>query len=161
VLGLLSDMGDAYQVLPEQHVGGHVVTGFASPSGDTLRVLLYAHHKEDTQSRSDASFEISLDVAGLRGRADYRVQEYRFDRDHNSYFGAARALRDPPPASPLGIFAPPRAFPRADVDRVQGLAECHTTADATHRPGPDGHLRLTARVAGNGLNFLVIEPDAR
>jgi hypothetical protein len=161
VLGLLSDLGDTYHVLPEQRVGGHVVAGFASQSGATVRIVLSAHHSGDTQSRSDASFAITLEVVGLGWQGAARVREYRFDRDHNSYFRPARALRDLPSTTRVGIFAPPRAYPRADVERIQALAECHTTASATHRPGPDGHLRLTAEVAGNGLNFLLIEPDSR
>jgi hypothetical protein len=161
VLGLLSDMGDTYQVFPEQRVGGHVVGGFASPSDDTVRVILYTHNAADTQSRSDASFEIALDLSGLDWQGRAGVQEYRFDRDHNSYFRAARALRELPPTTPQGIFAPPRAYSRADVERIQALAECRTTATATCSPAPDGHLRLMAQVSGNGLNFLVIKRELR
>jgi hypothetical protein len=163
VLGLLSDMGDRYQVLPEQQVGGHVVAGFASRADDgTIRVLLYSHNAADTQSRSDRSFAITLDLnlAGLAGQGPARVREYRFDRDHNSYYRLARSLRELPPATPEGLFAPPRAYPRATVEKIQALAECHPTASASH-PRAAGRLRLTAQVAGNGLNFLVIEPDSR
>jgi hypothetical protein len=161
VLGLLSDMGDRYQVLPEQQVGGHVVTGFASRSGETVRLLLYTHHAGDTQSRSDRSFAITLDLSGLGWQGPARVREYRFDRDHNTYFRQARALRSPPPANAQELFAPPRAYPRAEVEKIQALAECHPTASASHPTAADGHLRLTVEVAGNGLNFVVIEPESR
>jgi hypothetical protein len=158
VLGLLSDMGDRYQVFPEQLAGGHIVAGFAARSGPTVRLLLYSHHAGDTQSRSDRSFAVSLDLAGLGWQGPARVREYRFDRDHNSYFRQARSLRDPPPATPQGLFAPPRAYPRATVEKIETLAECHPSTSASYPRSPDGRLRLTAEVAGNGVNFLVIEP---
>jgi hypothetical protein len=95
VLGLLSDLGDRYWVLPERTTGGHVVSGFASRDArGVVRVLLYGHGAQDTQSRSDATFDIALDLAGLDGDGSVRVSEYRFDRDHNSPFRLARVLRD-------------------------------------------------------------------
>ena len=63
-----------------------------------VRVLLYNHHAQDTQSRSDATFDVTLDLAGLDGDGPLRVNEYRFDRDHNSPFRLARDLRDRPAA---------------------------------------------------------------
>jgi hypothetical protein len=153
-------MGDRYQVLPEQQVGGHIVAGFAARASDAARVLLYAHHAGDTQSRSDAAFDVSLDLAGLGWQGPMRVQQYRFDRDHNSYFREARALR-PPPETPQALFAPPRAYPRSEVEKTQALAECHVTATSSQPSTPDGRLRLTVRVAGNGLNFVLVTPDSR
>jgi hypothetical protein len=96
-LGLLSDMGDRYWVLPGRTVGGQVVGGFASRDDrGVVRILLNAHDARDTQSRSDTSFDVTLDLDGLIGTGPVRVTEYRFDRDHNSPFRAARALRDRP-----------------------------------------------------------------
>jgi hypothetical protein len=94
-LGMLSDLGDRYWVLPERTVSGHLVSGFASRDdrGD-VRVLLYTHQAQDTQSRSDASFEVTLDLDDLGGDGPVRVREYRFDRDHNSPFRLTRTLRD-------------------------------------------------------------------
>jgi hypothetical protein len=158
-LGLLSDMGDRYWVLPDRQVGGHVVAGFASRAGDTLRVLLYTHHTQDTQSRSDAAFDVALDLTGLGWTGPARVHEYRFDRDHNSYFQQGRALREPPADSFLQALNP-RAYSRAEVEQIQASAECRASASASHPRAPDGRLQLTARVAGNGVNFLVIEPDS-
>ncbi len=66
-LGLLSDLGDRYWVLPEQHVGGHVVSGFASKQEKALRVLVYSHHAQDTQARSETEFDVTLDLSGLAG----------------------------------------------------------------------------------------------
>jgi hypothetical protein len=94
-LGLLAGMGSDYQVLPEQVVGGHVVSGFASQAGESVRVVLYAHHALDTESRSEAAFDVTLDLSGLKGRR-VLVHEYRFDKDHNSYFRLGRELRDQP-----------------------------------------------------------------
>jgi hypothetical protein len=90
-LGLLAAMGPEYRVLPEQAIGGHVVSGFVSSHGPTLRVLLYAHNMLDTQSRSEAEFEIQMDLpAQSKGRL--LVREHRFDKDHNSYFRLAHRL---------------------------------------------------------------------
>ena len=158
-LGLLSEMGDRYWVLPDRQVGGHVVAGFASRAGDTLRLLLYTHHAQDTQSRSDAAFDVTLDLAGLGWTGPARVHEYRFDRDHNSYFRQGRALRTPPPTS-FQEALNPHAYSRAEVEQIQALAECRELPQRPTLRAPDGRLRLTARVAGNGLNFLVIEPDS-
>jgi hypothetical protein len=97
VLGMLSDLGDRYWVLPEQRVGGHVSGGFASRNEGAVRVVLYTHHAQDTQSRSEAAFDLTLEIDGLGWRGPSRVQEYRFDRDHNSYFRQGRALRDRAP----------------------------------------------------------------
>ena len=110
VLGMLSDLSDRYWLLPEQHLGGHVVSGFAARDEKALRVVLYTHHAQDTQSRSGASFDVSLEIAGLGKTAAARVREYRFDRDHNSYFERGRALPDHPRASP----GRPRAARRAE-----------------------------------------------
>ncbi|MBM3335064.1 hypothetical protein FJY63_10430, partial [Candidatus Sumerlaeota bacterium] len=97
VLGMLSDMGDRYWVLPQQNVGGHVVGGFASRDDkNVVRVLLYSHHPEDTQSRSDVSFDVALDLQRMGWEGTARIEEYRFDKDHNSYFREGRALRDRP-----------------------------------------------------------------
>ncbi len=95
VLGMLSEMGDRYWVLPDRKAGGHVVSGFASRDDrGVVRVLLYTHHAQDTQSRSGASFDVTLNLDGLDFRGPMRVQEYRFDQDHNSPFKLARMLRD-------------------------------------------------------------------
>ena len=57
-LGMLSDMGERYWVLPERVAAGNVVSGFvSSDERGVIRILLYAHHSQDTQSRSDASFD--------------------------------------------------------------------------------------------------------
>ena len=91
-LGLLSDMGDRYWVLPERVANGNVTSGFASRDEQgVIRILLYAHHSRDTQSRSETSFDVTLDLDGIGWAGPAQVQEYRFDRDHNSPFPLAHA----------------------------------------------------------------------
>jgi len=150
------------------------------------------------------------------------VQEYRFDRDHNSPFrlirerldhpgpsGQADAARlatiardlegDDPGAQRRALEALPKldpatrqaalaavfrlagqakdpavreaasgvirsalgpvAYPRAVIEAIREQSECHPTATTLRPREADGHLRLTARVAANGCNFLVIGRD--
>jgi hypothetical protein len=150
------------------------------------------------------------------------VREYRFDRDHNSPFRRARALRDGPhaggqadaarlaevtralegddpaaqrealralagldPATRQAALATvlrladrskdpgvrqaatavvrgalgPVAYPRTEVEQVRELTECRPTGTSSRPREADGRLRLTARVAANGCNFLVIDRD--
>ncbi len=94
-LGLLSAMGDDYWILPEKTVGGHLVSGFASKTDDSVRVLLYSHNGRDTQSRSKASFEVALELDSMPW-PKARFKEYAFDKDHNSYYRLAVKLRDQP-----------------------------------------------------------------
>jgi hypothetical protein len=154
VLGMLSDLGERCWSLPQQQVGGHVVGGFASRDRqNVVRVVVYAHHGQDTQSRSDADFDVALELDRPGWEGDAKVQEYRFDRDHNSYFRLARALRD--------RHARGRdAYGRQEVEQIRKLAECRPTASAVVARQADGRLHFTARVAGNGLNILVIAPGA-
>jgi hypothetical protein len=103
VLGLLSDMGDRYWVLPEQKTGGHKVAGFASRDDHgAVRILIYSHQAEDTQSRSGDSFDVTLDVEGHNVQGPARVEAYRFDQDHSSPFKLARSLCDRPAATSAG-----------------------------------------------------------
>ena len=92
-LGLLSRMGPDYWILPEQRIGGHVVSGGLSRNGDEVLVLLYSHNGRDTQSRSEAAFEATLEIGGLE-EGTWTATGYRFDKEHNSYFELARSLRD-------------------------------------------------------------------
>lgn len=94
-LNLLSTLGDEYHIFPEQTCGGHVVSGMASRTDRDCRVLVYAHHALDTESRSDRSFDIRVDLKDAPW-PQVKVREYRFDRDHNSYFRIAQQLRDRP-----------------------------------------------------------------
>ena len=156
VLGLLSDLGDRYWVLPDQTAGGHKVTGFASrDDGGIVRVLLYAHDPRDTQSRSGATFDIALELSGLGGSSPITVQEYRFDRDHNSPFRLARALRDRPGPSGGTAFAPAEYSRRGrggpSALRVPADEHGHTPARG-RRPPP-----AVSEAGGQRLHF----PDHR
>ena len=216
---LLSDLSGPFWVLPDQSIGGHVVSGFAARNDDgaTTRVVLYAHAPHDPQSRSEAEFAVTLDLAGLAGQAA-NVTEYRFDKDHNSYFRPARDLIDrrgtsvadpgrlatllvklgeddpdalreafrglgelgPKARSAAGtvmnrlgqiadnglhdegqkalrrmVATPP--LPGAEVDRLASLARLRPTGESSHPIEPGGRLHLTASVAGNGVNFVVID----
>jgi hypothetical protein len=92
-LDLLAGMAESYMVLPERAVGGHVVSGFASKVDQAVQILLYSHHGHDIQSRSQAAFEITLDLSAIPW-PQVRVRECRFDKDNNSYYRLGLDLRD-------------------------------------------------------------------
>ena len=51
-------------------------------------------------------------------------------------------------------------YSRDEIERIREQSQCRATSSVT-LPRKGGEcLRLTARVTGNGLNVLVIEPDA-
>jgi len=96
-LGLLSDLGDRYWALPERKVGGHAVSGFASRDDKgVIRVMVYSHNMQDTQSRSDAEFAVTVELNSVGFKGPARVREYRFDRAHNTYYRQAKELKDRP-----------------------------------------------------------------
>src|SRR5262249_15570073 len=66
VLGMLSDMGPHYWALLERTLAGTAVSGFASRDDHgIIRMLIYAHEHRDTQSRSDSTFDVTIDLEGL------------------------------------------------------------------------------------------------
>ncbi len=162
VLGLLADMGPSYWALPGRRVGGHVVGGFASREGSVARALVYAHGAQDTQSRSESEFDVTLEVGGL-DPGEMSVREYRFDRDHNSYFQAGRELRDRPDAKTNATAAvmTPRTYSRAEVDKIQKLSECCPTRTGTVVVNSSGRLEWKLHLEGNGLGFVICEPRAQ
>ena len=96
-LNLLSDMGDDYWLLKRRDLAGHVVSGFASRDEQgVVRLALFSHQLEDTQSRSTARFEVELSLSGKGIAAGEQMQltEYRFDAEHNSYLEQVRELRE-------------------------------------------------------------------
>jgi hypothetical protein len=201
------------------------VSGFAARDRrGIVRVVLYTHHAQDTQSRSEASFNIALDVAGLAWPGPARVTDFRLDRDHNSPFRLLESLRERPAArkrvdpnrlsamtraieasdrdaqlaalaaldqldaADLQMLAPvvlklageaqdvgiraaaretikaafaPKPYSRADVERIQAVTECKPTRITTRARQPNGRLRFSTQLAGNGCAFIVIKPDAR
>lgn len=90
-LELLSDMGDRYHVLPRRTVGGCMIAGFASRDDHgVLRVLVFTHDPRDTQSRSDSTYDVTIEIDDRidqqnKNRA-YHQTLYLIDRDHNSPF---------------------------------------------------------------------------
>ena len=222
-LDLTSGMGGDYQVLPEKTIGGHVISGFASRTQRDLRMVLYTHHGLDTQSRSEAEFDFTLELTGLDW-SDVRVDEYRFDKDHNSYFRLGRRLREASSSevtgkakaaelrsaieaigssdretqlaglekvAALGVATQPvgealyhlaektddktvrtaalrafarlkgpRCYPAQEIEKVESLATLRPTNSSKHRMAAEGPLRLTVRVAANGVNFLIIGPGS-
>ena len=159
-LNLLSDFGSNYWVLGEKIMGGHRVAGFAGRDGGVMRALIYSHDAQDTQSRSETQFDVTLDLAGLQGK-EFEIREYRFDKDHNSYFRAGRELRDRPDNQERGLGSAPKRYRREEIEKIQALSECHPTRSARVRVGEGGRLLWNLEVAGNGLNFLVLKPVAR
>jgi hypothetical protein len=159
MLGMLSDQGDRYWVLPERVAAGAAVSGFASTAADgAVRVLLYAHQAQDTQSRSDAEFDVMLDLDGLVGNGPVRVDEYRFDKDHNSPFRLMRDTRQRGSRSghPDGAAT---AYPTDLVEAIRKKSECEKTGASTASRTNGSHLRLSVRVGSNGCNFVVIKPQ--
>jgi hypothetical protein len=137
-LGLLAAMGPEFYVLPEQTVGGHVVSGLASMTDGTLRILLYSHHMLDTESRSESEFEVRLDLAAFQ-QGPVLVRQYRFDKDHNSYFHLGRRLREQPDPK-----APPETARRLQAalhgldsqDRARRLLALENLAALGHLAAP-------------------------
>jgi hypothetical protein len=224
-LGMLSDLGERYWVLPAREAGGRRVGGLASrDAAGTLRVLLYSHAARDTQSRSEATSDVTVDLTGLAGAGPVRVEESRFDADHNSPFRLIDRLnreRDAGPApdaarlatlvrvlegddaaaqrealkalagldrgtrraalsavfglagratdpavreAAMGVlkeFMGPEVYPRATIDALVAATTYRVTATSTPAREPDGRLRLTTRLATNGVNVLVLTPAGR
>ncbi len=134
VLGLLSDLSDRYWVMPAQQAGGHRIGGFASRDDQgILRVVLYTHQPEDTQSRSEAAFDVTLELKSLAGEGPVRVEEVAFDQKRNSPFKAMRAVRDRPAAT--GEHGPARL-----AELIRGL-ESRDHAAHAHGPGVAEHAR--------------------
>jgi hypothetical protein len=224
-LGMLADIGDRYWVLPERAFGGNVISGFGSRDDrGVIRILLYAHHAQDTQARSEALFDVTLAIEGLDWDGPAHVEEYRIDRDHNSPFRLARELHYRPktrgqanagrlaevtraieggdPAAQLKALASlakldestvqaalalvlklatqtkdpnvreaaqgvlksafaPVAYSKAEVEEITKQTGFHPTAKSSHTRDAGGRLKLTARMASNGCNFVVIRRESK
>ncbi len=86
------------------------------------------------------------------------MREYRFDKDHNSYFRAGRQLRDQALAKNVKKIAGPAAYPADVVQAIAKDAELRTTAETRHQVGADGRLSLKVTLSANGADYLVVEP---
>jgi hypothetical protein len=60
----------------------------------------------------------------------------------------------------LASFFAPAAYSRAEIEQIQKTCEYHSTEPTTRLRQPDGRIKLTIRLAGNGCTFLRIAPDA-
>jgi hypothetical protein len=147
-LGLLSEMGDNFFVLPQRMYGDHIVSGFGGMSDNGLRLLIYAHNIYDTQSRSKDEFNITVNLSGVTMPVA-KMEEYRFDKNHNSAFHRMAELRDRVPL----LLSP------AEVAEIQSLAALRaTTTHQEPQVNPDGTMTLNLRVSANGANHIVFSP---
>lgn len=154
-LGLLSTLGDRYWPLPEQTCGGHVLAGFAARTPNDLRVVLYTHNAQDTQSRSEQSFNVTCGFSGIVW-PQVKVRAYRFDRDHNTYFRLGQQLRDRPRSPGRDECYSPR-----EVAEIQQLAKLQPDDSLALSPTQDGQQTLSVPLANNAVVFLVIQPADR
>ena len=179
---LLGSMGDNYWILPEQKVAGHTVAGFAGrgPDGD-LRVVLYAHDGADLDACAGQEFDVNLTVGGLTSGAAL-AEQYRFDRNHHSFFELARKIRDRPghPVLPQEVmrklkdkevlrkleaqfgkdFLASIRMPLLSASELRTLEEqvaLKAEKDIPVRIGENGKVQLKATLTGNGATFLVIK----
>ena len=123
-LGLVSRMGDDYWALPETVVGPYVVSGCASKTEDALYVLLYSHNQRDVQTRAEDTFETTLAFEHVPWKKT-RVQEYRFDKQNNSYFELGLQLRDRPAGASRGV--------RLTADEVSKLVDQLNSEDTAEQ----------------------------
>jgi len=151
-VNLLSTLRGGYWVFPLQEIGGHAVSGFASRFDDGLRIVLYAHHHEDTASRSEAAFEIALQLQGLPP-GTVAVEQHRFDRGHNALYRLARRYREDSGASRNRIFTEEEFAEIADGAALR-------VTDAALHAVENGALLLPVAVAGNGANVVTVRPRA-
>ncbi len=167
-LGLVAGMGESYWALPEQTVGGHVVSGFAARGDGAVRVLLYSHNPRDVQSRSKGSFEIALDFSGVPW-PHVRTSEYRFDKDHNSYYRLGLEFRDRPAGGPslrrpgpdevdkliAGLAGTDRAVQMAAVKKASSFGELPegilTAAIELYEQTKDEEVRAAIRQAASQI----------
>ena len=146
-LNLLGSLGGDYWVLSEQIAAAHTVAGFAGRGrAGELRVLFYAHDPADLQARAEQEFQVNLSVKGLTG-GQVRVEQYRFDRHHHSYYELAKKIQARRDHSVLS----------ADEFRaLESLVNLIPEKEVVIQPGADGRLLVPATLAGNGATFLVI-----
>ncbi len=151
---LLSDFGPDFWPLPAAGAEGHRVGGFVS--GDvhgTLRVALVTHHAEDTQSRSERTFRIVVQLRGLAAERVYRAVEYRFDRLHNTTLQLARQHR-PLPGRIRTVFPAELARAVRDAAQLQGRGAEKLTTDRA------GRLLLRPEpLVGNAVSVWVLTPE--
>ncbi len=150
-VNLLSTLYGGYWVFPLKQIGGHAVSGFAAVTDDALRLVMYAHHHTDTSARSDATFDVSLNMRGLPWR-HLTVTQHRFDKDNNSYYHLAREHRQEQTSERDRIYT------EDEFAVIAEQAQLHATHVSVHSADIAGNLRLPVTVAGNGANVITITP---
>ena len=169
-LELLASMGNDYQVLPARETAGHTVTGFATLAGESCRGMIYAQDAKDVQSRSGNNFKANLKLSGIPW-SKVRIEEYQFDQTHNSYLTLARKFRttkipreytveeyiamamkgqEPPPT---------QVFTANELKELEDQSTLCATRTSSAQVSEKGELNLTLDMAGNGVNFFVIQPE--
>ena len=151
-VNLLSTLRDDFHVLPPHQIGGHSVAGFASTTEHDVRILLYSHHGQDPQSRSDKMFEIELELIGIEWE-NVEIEQYRIDRANNSYYSLARELRE------KFRDSPPQVHTEEQFQKVVQQAALKATARSTRTRKESDSVTLTAELAGNGVNFVIVRPS--
>jgi cysteine-rich repeat protein len=135
-----------------------VISGWRSrePNGD--RLMLYAHDPIDTGSRETGSFDVTLNLTGLRW-TNVRVTEYRLDRTH-----PARATLDglgQAPNAYCNSFFPTPLYPAASLPAAQRLAlqdDLVPASPPAYYGATNGALTLKTRLYSTGVVFLAIDP---
>ncbi len=150
-VSLLSTLRDDFRVLAPKQIGGHSVGGFASATEADLRILLYSHHGQDPQSRSDMALKIEFELIGIDWET-IEILQYRIDRDNNSYYSLARKLRDRP-GRPQDLV-----LSEAEFQEVAEQAKLQVTSRSIDPRDESGRVRFTADLAGNGVNFVIVRP---
>jgi len=150
-LNLLSTMRDDFRVLAPYQIGGHSVAGFACTTEKDLRIILFSHHGQDPQSRSDIAFEIDLELIGIPW-PEIEIAQYRIDRDHNSYYRLARELRDRFQRSGDPVHT------EEEFQQVVEQATLKVTTRLARTVRNTGSVTWTAELAGNGISFLIVQP---
>ena len=54
----------------------------------------------------------------------------------------------------------PRAYPASVVRKIEDLAALRSTKATSHRVSADGGLEVKFNLAGNGANWISIEPES-
>jgi hypothetical protein len=110
-LGLLSQMGPEYWLVPTQKFENLELGGVAARTEQGWQILVYSHDALDVQSRNQGDIRLNIALEGVPA-GPWEVREFRFDRDFNSYFRQAKAFQ----SSRLKKSEKP-----ASVDQVQEI----------------------------------------
>jgi hypothetical protein len=156
LLELFHSMSDDFYPFLEYKIGGNVLSGFASPTGEDVRILLYAHDAKDTQSRGNDVYSVSLKVTGLPW-TKCTMRAYQLDKLHNTYFPLATrklgyTIRNPIRKGPE-VYSPREAL---EIETASLLRE---SVSQVQLQSKSDEIYATVPVLSNGVCFVVIEPE--